>query len=69
MKYITNQFNKLVPILERMLRWIVRTSFELIKLTGLAFTIMHLISAAIVVEAILAGVAVFASLYFTKYWK
>jgi ABC-type proline/glycine betaine transport system permease subunit len=69
MQWINKQFNKVVPVIERTIKWVVRTAFELLKLTGLAFTIMHLVSAALIIEAVLTGVAVFASLYFTKFWK
>jgi hypothetical protein len=69
MQGITKQFNKAMPYVERAIKWVVRTAFELLKLTGLAFTILHLVSAALIIEAVLTGVAVFASLYFTKFWK
>lgn len=69
MKFLTKQVSKLAPYVERAFKWLIRASFEILKLIGLAFTIMHLITAALIIEAVLAGIAVFASLYFTKFWK
>lgn len=68
-KTIKNLLNKAKPVIERAIKWAVRTAFEMLKLTGLAFTVMHLVSAQLIIEGALAGITVFASLYFTKYWR
>jgi hypothetical protein len=65
-KFITNQFNKAVPVIERAVKWLVSTAFELLKLIGLAFMVMHLIVATLAIEAVLTTIVVFAALYFTK---
>lgn len=66
MQWITKQFNKAVPYVERLLKWVVRTVFELLKLTGLAFMIVHLIAATLIVELVLAGIVVFAAIFITN---
>lgn len=67
--YITNLSAKATPLLERTLKWVVRTAFQLLQLMGLAFTVMHLITAVVIVEAVVAGITVFASVYFSKYLR
>lgn len=69
MKYITNLTAKAVPSIERALKWAVRTTFQVIQLMGLAFTVMHLISAAVAIEVAIASITVFASVYFSKYLR
>jgi len=65
MQWITKQFNKAVPVVERAVRWVIRTVFELLKLTGLAFMVMHLIVAAFVIEVAITCIVVFAAVYLT----
>jgi hypothetical protein len=66
MQYITKQFNKAVPYIERFIKWVVRTVFELLKLTGLAFMVMHLIVAAFAIEVAITSIVVFSAVYLTK---
>lgn len=66
MQFITKQFNKAVPYLERFIKWVVRTAFELLKLTGLAFMVMHLIVAAFAIEVGVTVIVVFSAVYLTK---
>ena len=47
-------------------KWLVKLSFEVVGLTSVAYTVMHLISAAFAVEVILAGISVLATAFFTK---
>lgn len=68
-KQITLLVAKVTPAIERFSKWLVRTAFELLKLASLAFTVMHLITATPVVEAVIASIMVFASVYFSKYWR
>lgn len=66
MQWITKQFNKAVPLVERFAKWVVRTVFELLKLAGLAFMVMHLIVAVLAVEIGIALIVVFAAAFLTK---
>lgn len=66
MQWITKQFNKAVPLVERFAKWVVRTVFELLKLAGLAFMVMHLIVAALAIEVSIAVIVVFAAAFLTK---
>lgn len=66
MQFITKQFNKAVPYVERFAKWVVRTIFELLKLAGLAFMVMHLIVAALAIEIGIALIVVFAAAFLTK---
>jgi hypothetical protein len=65
-KYINKLVTKAAPVIERAIKWAIRTAFELLKLASLAFMVMHVIVAAFVIEVALAAIVVFASLYFTK---
>lgn len=69
MKKFASINNIIVPAIERMLRWVVRTFFELLQLTGLAYATMQLISASFAVEIACTMVVVFSAHYFSKYWK
>ncbi len=66
MQWINKQFNKAVPYIERLLKWVMRTVFEILKLTGLAFMVIHLIVATLAIEIALACIVVFAAVYVTK---
>jgi len=66
MQWITKQLNKAVPLVERFAKWVVRTVFELLKLAGLAFMVMHLIVAALAIEVGIAVIVVFAAAFLTK---
>ena len=65
-KFIKSLSTKAKPVIERAAKWVIRTAFELLKLTALAFMVMHVIVAAIAVEAILAGIVVFAAVYIPR---
>lgn len=66
MQWITKQFNKAVPVVERAIKWAVRTAFEILKLSAVAFMVMHVIVAAFVIEVVLASIVVFAALYIPR---
>lgn len=66
MQWITKQFNKAVPVVERAIKWAVRTAFEILKLSAVAFMVMHVIVAAFVIEVALASIIVFAALYIPR---
>lgn len=53
-------------MVQRAVMWVVRTAFELLKLTGLAFMVMHLIVAAFVIEVGITCIVVFAAIYLTS---
>lgn len=61
--------NKTMPVLDRIFKWVVSSAFELLKLTGLAFMVLHVVSADLFIEVMITGIVVFASLYFTRFWK
>jgi len=65
MQWITNKIKKAVPVIERAVMWTVRVAFEILKLSALAYMVMHLIAAAFFIEVVLASIVVFTSLYFT----
>ena len=66
MQWITKQINKVIPVIDRAIKWTIRAAFETLKLIGLAYMVMSLITAALIVEAVLAGVVVFSALYITR---
>lgn len=57
---------KLVPRLEKFFKWVVCAAFEMLKLIGLAFMVLHLITAAFPVELVVTLIVVYSSLYFTN---
>lgn len=65
-KFLKTKLNKVTPYINRAIRFTVRSMFELIKLTGLAFTVMHLVVALYMVEVAITAIVVFAAVYFTK---
>jgi len=66
MQWITKQFNKAVPVIELVSRWVVRTAFELLKLAALAYTVMHVIGAVFIVETVIAAIIVFSASYIPR---
>lgn len=66
MQWITKLFNKAMPIVDRAMKWVIRSIFEMLQLIGLAFMVMSLITATLIVEAILAGIVVFSAIYITR---
>lgn len=61
--------NKTLPVLDKVFRWLIVSAFELLKLIGLAFMVLHLVSADLLVEIAVTAIVVFASLHFTRFWK
>ncbi len=68
-KVFTKLTKKLTPLVDKAFKWAVRSSFEMLKLASLAGGVMHYVSAARVIEYGLAGITVFAAVWFTKFWK
>jgi len=66
MQWITKLFNKAMPIVDRAMKWVIRSIFEMLQLIGLAFMVMSLITATLIVEVILAGIVVFSAIYITR---
>ncbi len=56
---------KLVPRLEKLFKWVICMAFEVFKLTGLAYMVMHLITATFFIEVAITAIVVYSSLYFT----
>jgi hypothetical protein len=49
-----------------MIKWCVRTAFELLKLTALAFMVLQVIAATLFVEVAIAAIVVFAAAYIPR---
>ena len=64
--YATNQFNKIVPAINRLTKWLIRAAFELLKLTGLGYMVMELIVASSTIEVGLSVIVVFSAVYITR---
>lgn len=65
-KYIDKQIKKLVPRIERAIKWLIRTFFELIQLATLGWSVLYFIVAPAAIEYALAGITVFTAAWFTK---
>lgn len=57
-----------LPAIESFAKWLVRTSFELIKLAALAWTLLNLISAPMYIELPVVAIIV-AVAYGSKYLR
>ena len=66
---IKQTVKKQMPNVERVLKWVIRSSFRLMMLVVLAWTVMHFVDAVDIIKQAVAGIVVFATAYFAYIWK
>lgn len=63
---LKNQFSKVLPLIERAAKWAVRTAFETLKVTALAYMVISTVIAPLAIEATLSAIVVFAAVYIPR---